>query len=139
MVKGKKGPKAKAVHGDEILKALERGDQPAIDATLAEIDAERDAKQMAEVLDRIAMLCRKNKKLMIHTFGALLYEPDPDGWVRETSELSHGRGFGIRHRAVYPVFERHRKRGLRAMSVNPRTRSHSARSQVMRSMRPSPL
>jgi len=82
-------------------------------------DAERDAKQMAEVLDRIATLTRRHKKLMIHTFGALLYEPDPDGWVRETSELSHGRGFGIRHRAVYPVFERHRKRGLRAMSVNP--------------------
>ena len=82
-------------------------------------DAERDAKLMAEVLDRIATLARRHKKLMIHTFGALMYEPDPDGWVRETSELSRGRGFGIRHRAVYPVFQQHRKRGLRAMSVNP--------------------
>ena len=82
-------------------------------------DAERDGHKMAEVLDRIATLCRRHKRLMIHTFGALMYEPDPDGWVRETSELSRGRGFGIRHRVVHLVFERHRKRGLRAMSVNP--------------------
>ncbi len=82
-------------------------------------EAEEDARRMAEVLDRIATLCRRHRKLMIHTFGALMYEPDPDGWVRETSELSSGRGFGIRHRVVVPVFERHRKRGLRAMSVNP--------------------
>jgi len=63
-------------------------------------------------------LCRP-EKLMGHTFGSLLYEPDPDGWVRETSEISSGRGFGIRHKIAYPVLQRHRKRGLRAMSVNP--------------------
>ena len=82
-------------------------------------DAEREARMMADILDRVAAFCRRHKKLMIHTFGALLYEPDPDGWVRETSEISHGKGFGIRHRIAYPVLERHRKRGLRAMSVNP--------------------
>ena len=81
--------------------------------------AEREARGMADVLDRIALLCRRHKKLLIHTFGALLYEPDPDGWVRDSSDLSQGRGFGIRHRIVYPVFDRHRKHGLRAMSVNP--------------------
>lgn len=81
--------------------------------------AEREAHAMAAILDKIATLCRRHKKLMIHTFGALLYEPDPDGWVRETSAISSGRGFGIRHRIAFPVLERHRKRGLRAMSVNP--------------------
>ena len=81
--------------------------------------AEREAQTIAAVLDRMALFCRRHKKLMIHTFGALLYEPDPDGWVRETSEITSGRGFGIRHRIAYPIFQRHRKRGLRAMSVNP--------------------
>jgi nucleoside-diphosphate-sugar epimerase len=81
--------------------------------------AEREAQAIAGVLDRVATFCRRHKKLMIHTFGALLYEPDPDGWVRESSEISRGRGFGIRHRIAYPVFDRHRKRGLRAMSMNP--------------------
>ncbi len=82
-------------------------------------DAEREAHAIAAVLDRIATFCRRHKKLMIHTFGALLYEPDLDGWVRETSAITSGRGFGIRHRIAYPVLERQRKRGLRAMSVNP--------------------
>lgn len=82
-------------------------------------DAEREARGLADILDRVATYCRRYKRLMIHTFGALLFEPDPDGWARETSEISHGRGFGIRHRIAYPVFERHRKHGLRAMSVNP--------------------
>ena len=82
-------------------------------------EAELEARTLAEILDRLAALCRRHKKLLVHTFGALLYEPDPDGWVRETSEITHGRGFGVRHRHTYPVLERHRKRGLRAMSVNP--------------------
>jgi len=82
-------------------------------------DAEREAHAVAGVLDGVATLCRRHKKLMIHTFGALLYDPDPDGWVRETSEISSGRGFGIRHKIAYPVFQKQRKRGLRAMSVNP--------------------
>jgi nucleoside-diphosphate-sugar epimerase len=81
--------------------------------------AEREAHAIAGVLDGIATCCRRHKKLMIHTFGALLFEPDPDGWARETSDISSGRGFGIRHRIGYPVFQRQRKRGLRAMSVNP--------------------
>ncbi len=81
--------------------------------------AEREAHQIAGVLDGVATLCRRHKKIMIHTFGALLYDPDPDGWVRETSEVSSGRGFGIRHKIGYPVLQKHRKRGLKAMSVNP--------------------
>ena len=81
--------------------------------------AEREAHAITNVLDGIATYCRRHKKLMIHTFGALLFDPDPDGWARETSEISSGRGFGIRHKIAYPVFQRHRKRGLRAMSVNP--------------------
>jgi nucleoside-diphosphate-sugar epimerase len=81
--------------------------------------AEREAHALSAVLDGIATLCRRHKKLMVHTFGALLYEPDPDGWVRETSSISSGRGFGIRHKIAYPVLQRQRKRGLRAMSVNP--------------------
>ena len=81
--------------------------------------AEREAKTIASVLEGVGTCCRRHKKLMIHTFGALLYEPDPDGWVRETSDLTHGRGFGIRHRIAYPVFQKLRKRGLKAMSVNP--------------------
>jgi nucleoside-diphosphate-sugar epimerase len=82
-------------------------------------EAERDAQVMAEILNRLATLCRKNKKLLIHTFGALLYEPDADGWVRETHAISSGKGFGIRHRVAYPVLDRQRRKGLKAISVNP--------------------
>jgi len=81
--------------------------------------AEREARAIADVLDRVCSFCRRHKKLLIHTFGALLYEPDPDGWSRENSDISGGRGFGIRHKIAYPVFQKQRKRGLRAMSVNP--------------------
>jgi nucleoside-diphosphate-sugar epimerase len=81
--------------------------------------AEREARALADILNGVANACRRHKKLLIHTFGLLLYEPDPDGYVRESSDLSHGRGFGIRHKIAYPVFEKQRKRGLRAMSVNP--------------------
>ena len=81
--------------------------------------AEREAQVFAEILDRIAALCRRHHTLLLHTFGALLYEPDPDGWVRENCDLTRGRGFGVRHRATYPVLERHRRRGLKAISVNP--------------------
>ncbi len=82
-------------------------------------DAEREARSIAQVLDGIATLCRRHKKLLIHTFSAMLYEPDPDGWVRETSAINSGRGFGLRQRIVYPVLVRQRKRGLKAMSVSP--------------------
>ena len=82
-------------------------------------DAERDADELAAILDRLCVFVRRHKKRLVNTFGALLYEPGPDGWVRESSPISSGRGFGIRHRKTYPVFARHRKKGLRAMSVNP--------------------
>ncbi|HLQ67190.1 MAG TPA: NAD(P)-dependent oxidoreductase [Candidatus Limnocylindrales bacterium] len=81
--------------------------------------AEREAEELAKILDRICDAVRHRKRRMIHTFGALLYEPDANGWVRENAALSSGRGFGIRHRYTYPVFERQRKKGLKAMSVNP--------------------
>lgn len=82
-------------------------------------DAEREAAELAEILDRLCAIVRKRKRRLVHTFGALLYEPDANGWVRETSAIAEGRGYGVRHRRTYPVFERHRKRGLKAMSVNP--------------------
>ena len=81
--------------------------------------AERDADELAAILDRICSSARRHKKRLIHTFGSLMFDPDADGYVRETSAISSGRGFGIRHPKGYPVLERHRKRGLRAMSVNP--------------------
>ncbi|MGE5177659.1 MAG: NAD-dependent epimerase/dehydratase family protein [Bacteroidota bacterium] len=82
-------------------------------------DAEREADELAAILDRLCDVVRHRKRRLVHTFGALLYEPDANGWVRETSAISSGRGFGIRHRKTYPVFEKHRKKGLKAMSVNP--------------------
>ena len=82
-------------------------------------EAEKDARIMADILNRLATLCRKSKKLLIHTFGALLYEPDAEGWVRESCAISSGKGFGIRHRIAYPVLERQRQKGLKAISVNP--------------------
>ncbi|HEY6572103.1 MAG TPA: SDR family NAD(P)-dependent oxidoreductase, partial [Candidatus Eisenbacteria bacterium] len=82
-------------------------------------DAEKQAATMAEVLETFGDICRRNKKKFIHTFGSLMYEPDANGWVRETSPISSGRGFGIRHRVAYPVLQGLRKKGLKAMSVNP--------------------
>jgi nucleoside-diphosphate-sugar epimerase len=82
-------------------------------------DAERDADLLAAVLDRVCLSVHRNKKRLIHTFGSPMYEPNADGWVRETSPISSGRGYGVRHRKCYPVLARHRKRGLKAMSVNP--------------------
>ncbi len=81
--------------------------------------AEREARVFADILDRLAALCKRNKKLLVHTFGGLLFEPDPDGWARETSSITSGKGFGVRHRITYPVLARHRKKGLKAISVNP--------------------
>lgn len=107
--------------------AIERADAVVHLAVPSEIgggkkereDAERDADELAAILDRLCHHVHRNKKRLIHTFGALLYEPDAEGWVREASPISSGRGFGIRHRKAYPVLARHRKRGLRAVSVNP--------------------
>ena len=82
-------------------------------------DAEKHSILMAEVLQKFGELCRRNKKKFIHTFGSLLYEPGADGWVRENSPISSGRGYGIRHRVVYPVLQELRMKGLKAMSVNP--------------------
>lgn len=81
--------------------------------------AEREAEDLAQILDRLCQVVRRRKRRLVHTFGALLYEPDANGWVHETSAIAEGRGYGIRHRKTYPVFERHRKKGLKAMSVNP--------------------
>jgi nucleoside-diphosphate-sugar epimerase len=83
------------------------------DAALAEGDA------MAEILDRLCTVVRKQKKILIHAFSALLYEPDEDGWVRETSAITKGRGFGVRHTRTWPVLVNHRRRGLKAITVNP--------------------
>ena len=82
-------------------------------------DAEKHAATMAEVLQKFGDICRRNKKKFIHTFGSLMYEPDADGWVRENSPLSSGRGYGIRHRVAFPVLQELRKKGLKAISVNP--------------------
>jgi nucleoside-diphosphate-sugar epimerase len=82
-------------------------------------DAERDADEMASILDRLCAEVRREKKRMIHTFGALMYEPNRDGWVSEASAISSGRGYGIRHQRAYPVLAKHRKKGLQAISVNP--------------------
>jgi uncharacterized protein len=79
----------------------------------------REAEGLAEILDRICTVVRKQKKLLVHTFGALLYEPEADGWVRESSAISEGRGFGVRHMRTWPVFAKQRKRGLKAITVNP--------------------
>jgi nucleoside-diphosphate-sugar epimerase len=82
-------------------------------------DAERQAAEMAQILESLGSLCRANKKRLIHTFGSLMYEPDAEGWVRETSPLTSGRGFGLRHRVVYPVLQELRRKGLKAISINP--------------------
>lgn len=82
-------------------------------------NAEREADLIAETLDGLCDFLRRKKRRFIHTFSALLYEPDADGWVRETNAITEGKGYGIRHRKGYPVFEAQRKKGLRAMSVNP--------------------
>jgi nucleoside-diphosphate-sugar epimerase len=82
-------------------------------------DAQREADEMASILERLGTHVRREKKRMIHTFGALMYEPNRDGWVTEGSPISSGRGYGIRHQTAYPVLARLRKKGLQAISVNP--------------------
>lgn len=81
-------------------------------------DAERDADTLATILDRLCSHLRRAKKRLVHTFG-ILYEPDAEGWIRENNPISSPRGYGIRHRKGYPVLAQHRKKGLRAVSVNP--------------------
>src|SRR5512139_3474586 len=81
--------------------------------------AQAEAEAYAAILDRFFDFMNRRKKLLVHTFGALLYEPEPDGWVREVSAISSGRGYGIRHQIAWPVFAEHRRYGLKAMSVNP--------------------
>jgi nucleoside-diphosphate-sugar epimerase len=82
-------------------------------------DAQREADEMASILERLGTHVRREKKRMIHTFGALMYEPNRDGWVTEGSPISSGRGYGIRHRTAFPVLARLRKKGLQAITVNP--------------------
>jgi len=81
--------------------------------------AQREAEALAEILDKLCTTMRHAKKRLVHTFGALLFEPDAQGWVRENYAISSGRGFGIRHRIAYPVLANHRKKGLKAISVCP--------------------
>jgi nucleoside-diphosphate-sugar epimerase len=82
-------------------------------------NAQREAEALAEILDRLCATMRRAKKRLVHTFGALLYEPDAQGWVRENYAISSGRGFGIRHRLAHPVLARHRKKGLKVVSMCP--------------------
>jgi nucleoside-diphosphate-sugar epimerase len=82
-------------------------------------DAERQGDELASILDRLCTVVRQEKKRLIHTFGAPMYEPNQDGWVNEGSPMSSGRGYGIRHQRTYPVLARHRKKGLQGISVNP--------------------
>jgi nucleoside-diphosphate-sugar epimerase len=87
--------------------------------TIERSDAEAHGSMMAEALQNLGDLCRRNKKKFIYTFGALLYEPDAEGWVRESSPISSGRGYGVRHQRIWPVFQELRRKGLKAISVNP--------------------
>src|SRR4030095_4977364 len=72
-------------------------------------DAEREANELATILDGVCDAVRRRKRRFVQTFSAMVYEPDASGWVRETSALSSGRGYGLRQRLLYPVLERHRK------------------------------
>jgi nucleoside-diphosphate-sugar epimerase len=103
--------------GAVIHLAVPAGDGPG--GRMERADAERQAGVMAEILQRLGEICRRNKKKFIQTFGSPLYEPGADGYVRESSALTSGRGYGARHRIVWPVFAELRKRGLRAMSMSP--------------------
>ena len=82
-------------------------------------DADRDADQLAAILDRLCTYVGRHKKRFMNTFGSPCFEPGADGWVRESCAISSGRGYGIRHRKTYPVFARHRKKGLRAIGMIP--------------------
>ena len=86
---------------------------------LSHADADREAQELARILDGVCDAVRARKRRFIHTFSAMLFEPDASGWVRESSGISSGRGYGLRQRASYPVFERQRKKGLKAMAVAP--------------------
>jgi len=90
-----------------------------VTGTIEPSDAEAHATMMAETLQTLGEVCRRNKKKFINTFGSPMYEPDAAGWVRESSPISSGRGYGIRHRIIYPVFQELRRRGLKAISINP--------------------
>lgn len=108
-----------AVAQSDVVVNLAFPSDPAPEGPKHRDAALREAEALAEILDRVCTVVRKQKKLFVHTFGALLYEPEVNGWVRETSAISQGRGFGIRHSHTWPVFAKHRKRGLKAISVNP--------------------
>jgi nucleoside-diphosphate-sugar epimerase len=86
---------------------------------LERVHATEQGATMAAILEKLGNLCRRQKKKFLYTFGSLMYEPDAQGWVRENSPISSGRGFGIRHRIVWPVYQELKKKGLKAISVNP--------------------
>jgi len=81
--------------------------------------AQREAEGLAEILDRLCTTMRRAKKRLVQSFAALAYEPDAKGWVRENYAISSGRGFGLRHRLLQPVFASHRRKGLKAISLCP--------------------
>lgn len=80
--------------------------------------AEREAEALASIFAHFWDFIRRKKRRLIHTFGALVFEPDAAGWIRETSGISSGRGYGLRNRKLYPIFQDLRKKGLRAMSLD---------------------
>ncbi len=81
--------------------------------------AEREAEDVAGILDGLATVVRRQKKRFVHTASAILFEPNADGWVTEGNALSEGRGYGIRQRKVYSVLTKHRKKGLKAITMCP--------------------
>lgn len=92
---------------------------PTSDGRMERADAEKQAADIAEILENLGEVCRRNKKKLIQTFGSPLYEPGPDGVVRESCAITSGRGYGVRHQIIWPVFAGLRKRGLNAMSMSP--------------------
>jgi nucleoside-diphosphate-sugar epimerase len=102
---------------DAVIHLALPGDMPS--GKLEKADAEVSGAKMAEALQGLGEFCRRNKKKFIHTLGSIMYEPDADGWVRESSPISSGRGYGIRHKIVWPVYQELKKKGLKSISVNP--------------------
>ena len=81
--------------------------------------AAREAEELAAIAVGIATAVRKKKKRLIVTSSALVFEPNRDGWVTETSGYSEGKGYGIRQRRIYRAIQEQRKKGLKAIVMCP--------------------
>jgi len=81
--------------------------------------AVREAEELAAILGGIATAVRKKKKRLIVTSSALVFEPNKDGWVTESSGYSEGKGYGIRQRRIYRTVQEQRKKGLKAIVMCP--------------------